>query len=197
MMRTSILITRKLLASGLFFATAFSGVAFAEQNSAMMNAYQAKMLIQAYTQQLQGELKGAMKDGGPAAAVAICKERAPAIAESLSQDGWQIGRTSLKPRNAAQNSPDLWERRVLQQFEDRAAAGEAVARLTYSEVVANEDGRSYRFMQAIPTAEVCLACHGKAISPEIVVVLDQAYPQDQARGYEAGDLRGAFTLKKH
>ena len=186
-----------VIATGVFSVSLLSGAAMAEQNSAMMNAYQARMLIQDFTQRLQGELKGAMKDGGPVAAVAICKDKAPGIADSLSQQsGWQIGRTSLKPRNVERNSPDLWEQRVLRQFEDRARIGENPNTITYAEVVQEKGGRSYRFMKAIPTSEVCLACHGKKINPEIAAALDASYPQDQARGYEAGDLRGAFSLKK-
>ncbi len=184
-----------LMITGLFAAV--SGWALAGPHSSMMNAYEARVLIQTFTGQLQSELKAALGEGGPVAAVEICQERAPAIAESLSQNGgWQIGRTSLKPRNAELNSPDEWERRVLRQFDDRARAGGAIQTLTYAEVVEDADGRSYRFMQAIPTADVCLACHGKEINPDIAAAIDAAYPQDQARGYQAGDVRGAFSLRK-
>lgn len=186
-----------LIPTGLIGSFAVVGLAFAGGESAMMNAYQAKQLISTFASQLQSELKSALQQGGPTAAVEICKERAPAIADSLSQPaGWQIGRTSLKPRNLALNSPDGWERRVLNQFEDRAAAGENPRDLTYAEVVQGEDGKRYRFMKAIPTAEVCLACHGKEINPSVAAALDDAYPNDQARGYAAGDLRGAFSLEK-
>lgn len=186
-----------LMVSGVFALAALSPSAQAEPSSAMANARQAKMLIEEFTLALQGELQGAMKAGGPIAAVAICKTKAPGIAETLSEkSGWQVGRTSLKPRNVAQNSPDPWERRVMQQFEYRARPGENLNELTYAEVVSTEEGRSYRFMKAIPTAEVCLACHGQAISPKVAAALDEAYPQDQARGYQAGDLRGAFSLEK-
>jgi hypothetical protein len=189
-----------LIAMALLGATTWPGGLLAEEavgeHSAMMNAYQAKRLIQAFAGQLQGELQAAMQQGGPVAAVAICQDRAPAIAASLSEEpGWKIGRTSLKPRNVA-NSPDLWERRVLRQFEDRAAAGADPQTLTYAEVGDGQGGRTYRFMKAIPTAPVCLACHGREISAQVTEALDQAYPQDQARGYQAGDLRGAFTLQK-
>ena len=51
-------------------------------------------------------------------------------------------------------------------------------------------------MQAIPTGEVCLACHGTAIAPEITAALDEQYPDDQARGFSLGEIRGAFSLSK-
>lgn len=154
-------------------------------------------LIKQFATTLQGELKAAIGDGGPVNAVAVCQDKAPAIAASLSeQSGWDIGRTSLKTRNGALNAPDLWEQRVLEQFESRAENGESPKGMTYAEVVDTDDGKAYRYMQAIPTGEVCLACHGKEITPEVAEAIDAAYPDDQARGYSVGDIRGAFTLTK-
>jgi hypothetical protein len=51
-------------------------------------------------------------------------------------------------------------------------------------------------MKAIPAGEVCLACHGAAITPEVAAALDAAYPEDQARGYALGDVRRAFSVSK-
>ena len=42
----------------------------------------------------------------------------------------------------------------------------------------------------------CLKCHGENLDPETAAILDELYPQDKARGYKAGQVRGAFTLKK-
>ena len=51
-------------------------------------------------------------------------------------------------------------------------------------------------MKAIPTADLCLACHGESINPDIAAAIDEAYPEDQARGFKSGDIRGAFSLSK-
>jgi hypothetical protein len=51
-------------------------------------------------------------------------------------------------------------------------------------------------MKAIGTAEPCLACHGKQIEPALAQLIDVRYPQDQARGFAQGELRGAFTLRR-
>jgi hypothetical protein len=51
-------------------------------------------------------------------------------------------------------------------------------------------------MKAIPTGEICLACHGESISPDVATAIREAYPQDQATGFSLGDIRGAFTLSK-
>jgi len=159
-------------------------------------AEQARALIGDFMTTLQGELKSGLQEGGPPAAVRVCEDVAPTIAGSLSdQSGWQVGRTSLKTRNL-DNAPDPWEEQVLEQFKDRKTAGQPVSDMTYAAVVEEDGIKTYRFMKAIPTQEVCLACHGKNLSPELVEVLDKLYPEDQARGYEVGDIRGAFTLSK-
>ncbi|MBK5940938.1 Tll0287-like domain-containing protein [Halochromatium roseum] len=157
---------------------------------------EAKALIQQYASSLQAELVSAIKAGGPTNAIAVCQEKAPAIEASLSESSdWQIGRTSLKTRNAS-NKPDAWETRALEQFESRKAAGQPVKGMSYAEVVETDGQKAYRYMMAIPTQEVCLVCHGSDIDPELATTIDAAYPEDQARGYSAGDIRGAFTLTK-
>ena len=42
----------------------------------------------------------------------------------------------------------------------------------------------------------CLACHGlkEQISPEVQAQLDRLYPEDQATGFNEGDLRGWFWV---
>lgn len=161
------------------------------------NVEEAKGIVKAFATQLQGELKTAIEEGGPIKAVGFCKERAPAIAAELSdKTGWQVKRTSLKTRNAELNSPDDWEQQVLTAFEQRKAAGEDVQTMAKAEVVETEAGKAFRFMKAVPTGEVCLACHGSEINPEVAAALDEHYPNDQARGYSLGDIRGAFSLTK-
>lgn len=160
-------------------------------------AEQAQATIGRFANQLMGELAGALADDGPIAAVAVCQERAPAIAADLSaESGWTVGRTSLKVRNPA-NAPDAWERGVLEQFEARKEAGEPVTELTYAEVVSDAEGtQTYRVMRAIPTASLCLSCHGREIAPDLAQAIDKAYPEDEARGFAEGDIRGAFTLSR-
>lgn len=55
---------------------------------------------------LKAELMKAMKAGGPANAIQVCKRMAPEIAAHKSREtGWRVARTSLKVRNPA-NAPD-------------------------------------------------------------------------------------------
>ncbi len=158
---------------------------------------QGKQAIMALAKTLKGELEGAMKQGGPGEAIKACNTKAAPLTESVSeQQGWIIGRTSNKLRNQS-NAPDSWEQMVLNNFQKQADAGSNIKTLAYSEIVTDKQGRKvFRMMKAIPTGEKCLACHGSKIKPEISAQLDKLYPQDKARGFSKGDLRGAFSLQK-
>ena len=64
--------------------------------------------------------------------------------------------------------------------------------MAYAEVV---DG-SYRFMKAQGVEAVCLSCHAAEIKPEVEAALKEKYPEDMARGYSLGQIRGAFSLTR-
>ena len=150
--------------------------------------------IKAFGASLKGELQKAMKAGGPTQAIEVCHKMAPAIAEEQSsKTGWKVARTSLKNRNPT-DAPDAWETKVLQGFEERKAKGEAVETFAFAEVVEQDGHKAFRFMKAIPTGEVCLKCHGEEIEPGVAAKLDELYPDDKARGFKLGDIRGAFTI---
>jgi len=156
---------------------------------------ESRAAIKAFFGDLAGELKGALKTAGPLAAIQVCNAKAMGITSAHSEkNGWIIGRTSLQTRNTA-NAPDAWERSVLKKFEARKAAGEDPKKMEHYRVVTKNGKQVFRYMKAIPTAEKpCLVCHGSNIKPAIAEALDRLYPQDQARGYKAGDIRGAFTI---
>lgn len=161
----------------------------------------SKAVIQEFFGKLKGELETAMKAGGPVNAIEVCNRVAPGIAHDLSTThNMSVARTSLKTRNP-NNAPDAWETAVLEKFEERKAAGENPDTIAFAEVVTNDSGeQEFRFMKAIimpPENKMpCLKCHGSAIAPEVAAKLDALYPDDQARGYKAGDVRGAFTLRQ-
>jgi hypothetical protein len=150
----------------------------------------SRALTAEFGQRLQTELKAAMSQGGPVAAVKVCRDRAPQISSELSRmSGARVARTSLRYRNPA-NAPDYWEAGVLAEFEQRDAAGDSGA-LEASWGAA--PGR-FRYMSAIRTQPVCLTCHGTSLAPETAAALEQAYPHDLATGYTLGEVRGAFSV---
>ena len=156
-------------------------------------AGESRMAVKEFFGSLKGELVGAMKAGGPVNAIKTCNLKAPEIAHMISnKKGWDVARTSLKLRNP-NNAPDAWEKRVLEYFDKRAAAGDDTAKLEFYQVV---DG-NFRYMKAIPTAQKpCLACHGGKVDAKVDAALQDLYPDDKARGYKAGDIRGAFTITR-
>lgn len=139
-----------------------------------------------------------MEKAGPEGAIAVCRDKAPAMARAASeQTGWAIRRVSLRNRNP-KAVPDAWERAVLEDFDRRAAAGEAPAKLEKGEVVTEDGTKSYRYMKALPTVEVCTNCHGTQdkLAPGVRERLAALYPHDKAVGYSAGQIRGAITIRK-
>jgi hypothetical protein len=154
---------------------------------------EAVEIVKKFGGSLKPELKQAIQSGGPAHAISVCAEKAPAIARSLSDEtGWMVKRVSLKARNSQTAIPDAWEKKVLEQFDQRQVNGEPVSQMAYSEVV---DGR-FRFMKAQGVEAVCLNCHAAEIKPEVEAALKENYPDDKARGYTLGQVRGAFSLAR-
>lgn len=177
-----------LIACSLFISNAYAN------EDLKQRAQNSKAVVAEFMEQLQGELQGAMKAGGPVNAIDVCKLKAPAIAQSLSaKHGWEIARTSLKTRNPA-NAPDAWESKVLNDFAARQAKGEDVKPMAHFEAVETDGAKTFRFMKAIPTGEVCLKCHGADIAADVKAKLQEAYPDDKATGYKLGDVRGAFII---
>jgi hypothetical protein len=157
---------------------------------------EAKAAIKELAGALQTELKSAMQTGGPVAAIAVCNTRAMPITEKIAAGkGMQLSRVSLKNRNPL-NAPSDWQTAVLEDFEKKKSAGKDIATLTWSETVKVDGVQEFRFMKAIPTAPVCLKCHGTGIAPEISQILAKLYPEDQATGFSEGDIRGAFVVTR-
>ncbi len=183
---------------GLFFVTLAFACHGDQQTDANTGAETAaaKAAIRDLAMTLQAELKSAMQTGGPAAAIAVCNTQAMPISAKVAADhGMILSRVSLKNRNPA-NTPNPWQATVLQDFEQRRSQGEDIDKLTWSETVEVDGAQEFRFMKAIPTGGVCLACHGTQISPELSQMLAKLYPNDLATGFDEGAIRGAFVVTK-
>jgi hypothetical protein len=179
-----------LICAGMMCLYSSSSNAADETPIFVQEAREATMTFQ---KALKRELMSAMKSGGPKKAVEVCHSRAPEIAEDIGEKtGWEIGRTSLKTRNE-KNMPSDAERAVLEEFEQRKNNGEAVSTLEWWQ----ENEEAIAYMKAIPMKGMCASCHGSNVSPSLKQHINQFYPHDMATGFEVGDIRGAFTLKKY
>lgn len=157
---------------------------------------EGRKVAAAFMQELKGELEQAIAAAGPVSGIGVCQSKAPAIAARLSvETGWKVGRTSLRVRNPG-NAPDRWEKVILEDFDRRRFQGTAPQELEVLEIVEKDGGKVLRYMKAIPTGEICLLCHGAVLAPGVVDELSRRYPQDKARGYKPGEIRGAFTLSR-
>ncbi|MGB1298682.1 MAG: hypothetical protein ACPG8A_10415, partial [Psychrobium sp.] len=86
------------------FSVYAQDIAPVEQVDKKYNAQisQARALTKSYAKALQNTLKPALTSFGPAGALKACNVSVPSITHAVNnQSKWQIGRTSLKPRNQA------------------------------------------------------------------------------------------------
>jgi hypothetical protein len=160
---------------------------------------EARILASQMIQQLGAALKKELTANGPDGAVSVCRDIAPAIAGELSRkSGGRVARVSLKTRNPLLGDPDVWEQQALAEFDRRAAAGEKVESLEYSETIDEPRGRYFRYIKALPVQPLCLSCHGTAenIPDQVKAKLAIEYPHDRATGYRLGQVRGAVTIKQ-
>lgn len=186
----------RTLGAGLLAAASTAAAADTTASATDALTSQATESIAAFASALKAELTAAMQEGGPLQAIDVCHVRAPIIAREISeQQGMTLSRVSLRNRNPA-NAPRRWQTAVLQEFEARRASGEDVAELSWKSTVPGPGGQEFRFMKAIPTAPVCLACHGESIAPPVAEKLAELYPDDAATGFREGDIRGAFVVTR-
>lgn len=150
-------------------------------------------VAQAFQQQLQAQLSAALQSGGPQAAVTVCQQVAPAIADAQSEaSGAQVSRIAARHRNPAAGVPA-----ALQAEYDALAAQPLVdgapARRVWQSGAG--EGAEVHFLSAIPMQEQpCAVCHGTDINPELRAHIATLYPGDMATGFAPGELRGALLI---
>jgi len=150
-------------------------------------------LANRYGLELKSELQQALVNGGPTKAILVCREKAPQIALQISRaSGATVSRTSLKSRNPA-NAPEDWQLVVLRDF-DKLGKIAADSPPPEFYVKAEPGLHGFRYMRAIPTAPLCLTCHGSQLTADVRNALDAHYPHDAAVGYEQGEIRGALSV---
>ncbi len=184
--------------AALICVVLLTGIAYGE-NMESGREPAARKTVMGFMQELVSALQKEMAAGGPAGAVGVCSDLAPSIAGRISREtGWRVTRVSAKVRNPLLGMPDAWEQKVLLDFEKRAAKGEDIDKMSFSEAVNEPDGKVFRYMKAVAVKQPCLACHGteEQIAPSVRAILKERYPHDMASGYKIGDLRGAISIKE-
>lgn len=145
----------------------------------------AQQALVPFKEKLIGALTGALQEGGPGGAIAVCRERAPQIAAELSVGGVRMGRTSHKTRNPA-NEPEPWMEPLLAAYlEEPENTGPRAVRL---------DESTFGYVEPIYTVHFCLSCHGPSVESALLETISSLYPQDRATGFRANELRGLFWV---
>lgn len=191
---------RPLLASAamLAIAAACATPTFAQDGAVdPARVAAARAAIKGLGEGLKEKLVAAMQNGGPANALGVCKTEAPKVTDAQSKAaGLTVGRTALKYRNPG-NKPDAFEKAAMEKFVADIKGGADAMKLEHAAIVTENGKKVFRYMKPIMTAgNPCLACHGAELKPEIATKIKELYPEDQATGFAAGDLRGAFTVRQ-
>jgi hypothetical protein len=146
---------------------------------------------------LEGRLMEAMGEGGPVAAIGVCREQAQALTETVRKEAdiAYLKRVGVRIRNP-ENAPDAAEKRALDHFLNNGG-GKGEYPSDWIDTIELPDGtEQIRYYKAIPTQARCLTCHGTEDNMPGVIreAIDARYPDDQARGFVQGDLRGLLVF---
>lgn len=190
---------RRLAVSFVVLSAAIA-IAFAEtETDPLLEKARAKAMPVAkqLVQTLEGRLTQAMQEDGPVAAIKVCKDQAVELTETVREatDISYLKRVGVRIRNS-DNHPDPYEKRALQYFLSSQSASGAVPEDWVDKVKLPDGTTQVRYYRAIVTQARCLLCHGpEELMPEMVrTAIDQRYPKDAARGFNAGDLRGLLVV---
>lgn len=183
---------RLVLCAALALAITACGEQTSSPSDILVEQRSAKV-ADAFQETLQGELKTALKQGGPILAASVCSEAAPAIAEAQSEDsGAEVRRVALRNRNpGAQVTADMRP-----HYDALAKAplvnGRPATRVWRTKTT---DGDRINFMRAVPMQEKpCAACHGTDVAPKVANHIRTLYPEDLATGFSPGEMRGAIVV---
>lgn len=128
---------------------------------------------------LIGELSRAVNSKGAAEAVQVCNVEVDGIRQGVEAEfGVDVGRTSHKLRNP-KNTPPTFMKPIVE------------ARYPQPVALEGPDGEiGWSF--PLRLGPICANCHGKddKIAPGVNERVAELYPEDEATGFEVGELRG-------
>ncbi|PZX57869.1 Tll0287-like domain-containing protein [Algoriphagus chordae] len=146
-------------------------------------------------QLLMQNLHTKVNENGYAEALEFCNINAVPIIEELANTyGISIRRTSTRARNQA-NLPTADEVPLLEAYQYNVENNIK----NESNIQAIAEGDVLLYTKAIViSSEFCLACHGvptKDLEVDVLSKIDSLYPEDSARDFGLGDLRGIWSLE--
>jgi hypothetical protein len=143
---------------------------------------------------LSSNLQSAIQSGGVSNALPFCSLAAtPLTAGMAEKHGVTLRRVTHKPRHPAARASAA-ELAILQSFEVALAATALPPAPFATNLVS---GQATYFAPIVIANELCLKCHGapgRDISAENLAVIKKYYPQDEATGFQLGQVRGAWRI---
>jgi len=137
------------------------------------------------------KMQEVVSEAGPLAAIEVCRDAAPRIAREVEQKtGFRIGRTSHRLRNP-ENRPPAWASDLMRKI----IRGDPEAGLE-PRVFVRTDGVE-GITLPIRMQKMCVTCHGteEQIPAKVRESLAEHYPEDRARDFRPGDLRGLVWVE--
>lgn len=151
-----------------------------------------------YLSDLKSILMKNMKAGGPLQAVNVCSDTAALLTSSFSKlMGVNVKRFSLNNRNS-ENYPNQYEKEYLKYFEKLNSKKELISESYLLKTVESDGQNNVALVKPIFIEAPCLSCHGSEdqISSDVAMLINKKYPNDKAKGYKIGELRGAISVTK-
>ena len=149
----------------------------------------AEAAADAFRDRLFARLNELLVQAGPVQAIRLCRSEAPAIAKEVGErQGVRIGRTARRLRNPA-NAPPRWASAHVAATTAKRAVGVTPAVFDLGDRIG--------VLRPITVMPACTRCHGaiEGLDADVRAELARAYPDDQAKQFEPGDLRGFFWVE--
>ncbi len=173
-------------------ACALISVSCRQSETAAANDYrvQGDSIIKVTFDTLRNALTSAIHNKGVQDAVVYCNENAYSITAVLASENITIKRVAEKYRNP-KNAPDSADMVQWRAF----AAAKANDDSLQPALIAGK--HIIHYYKPILLQPMCASCHGvsgKDIPLSVVAAIDSLYPNDKAKGFSAGDLRGMWKV---
>lgn len=175
-----------------FLLITFSCVEKSQDHEKRSELYEVGSAISSEVQSaLLSEVGGAMKKGGTEYAVGFCNMKVVGIVDSFNRKyNCQISRVSERNRNPENNlktetEKAIWRYYLLEKPEEA------------NDTIVFDNGNPVFLSPIRISNPVCLNCHGMPddqIDGLTLSKIDSLYPNDLARYYQLGDLRGMWKI---
>ncbi len=155
----------------------------------------SKSIAQEFASTLKSELQQALQKSGPVGAIEVCKKVSVKTEEKFQEqypDIVRLRRISLKTRNPEIHTPTPEEKKWLEETSFVMQGGSKPV----AGILGGEEKKTV-LLPIVIKEGVCLMCHGPKdmLDEQLIEALQKHYPNDQATGYQIGDLRGAISIQ--